>query len=50
MAIKSKSDEIPATKQSDAEKQIYYKDVAGFLVFVAIVLIAYYVAVSIRQS
>jgi hypothetical protein len=50
MSAKSNPDEHATSKQTDAEKQIYYKDIAGFLVFVAIVLIAYYVAVSIRQS
>lgn len=50
MAVESKSEQMPASKQTDADKQIYYKDVVGFLVFVAIVLIAYYVAVSLRQG
>lgn len=37
-------------KQKDIEKETYYKDVAGFLVFIAIVLIAYYVASSPKQG
>jgi hypothetical protein len=37
-------------KQQDLEKETYYKDVAGFLIFLAIVLIAYYVASSTTPS
>lgn len=37
-------------KQQDIEKETYYKDVAGFIVFIAIVLIAYYVASSTTQG
>ena len=37
-------------KQQDIEKEIYYKDVAGFLIFLAIVLIAYYVAKSLSSG
>ena len=48
MTVKLDSEELAPKKQVEAEKQIYYKDVAGFLVFVAIVLIAYYVAVNLR--
>ena len=33
-------------KQQDLEKETYYKDIAGFIVFLAIVLVAYYVASS----
>jgi hypothetical protein len=37
-------------KERDIEKETNYKDVAGFLVFLAIVLIAYYVASSTTQG
>ena len=37
-------------KQQDIEKETYYKDVAGFIIFLAIVLIAYYVASSTTQG
>jgi hypothetical protein len=45
MKIKSEDGAFP--KPPD-DKQIYYRDIAGFLVFVAIVVLAYYVAVSLR--
>lgn len=50
MKVEAKSEEMLPKKQLDAEKKIYYKDVAGFLIFIVIVLIAYYVAVNLRQS
>jgi hypothetical protein len=50
MADEIKSKFSPPQKQRDSEKETYYKDVAGFLVFVAIVLIAYYVASSTAQG
>jgi hypothetical protein len=37
-------------KQQDLEKETYYKDIAGFIVFLALVLIAYYVASSTTQG
>jgi hypothetical protein len=48
MPIKSKSKEEALPRPLDNDMQINYKDVAAFLVFVAIVLLAYYVAVSLR--
>ena len=48
MTMKSKSEDGVFPKSSDDDKRIYYQDVAGFLIFVAIVFIAYYVAVSLR--
>ena len=47
MTDKLKSNLSSPQKQQDIEKEIYYKDVAGFLIFLAIVLIAYYVASSL---
>ncbi len=47
MTMKSKSEDGAFPKSPDDDKRIYYRDVAGFLVFVAIVVIAYYVAVSL---
>ncbi len=37
-------------KQRDIEKEAYYKDIAGLIVFLAIVLIAYYVSSSTTQD
>jgi hypothetical protein len=50
MIDKDKSKLRSIQKQQDIEKEIYYKDVAGFLIFLAIVLIAYYVASSLSQG
>ncbi len=50
MTDKLKSKSSSPQKQQDIEKEIYYKDVAGFLIFLAIVLIAYYVASSLSQG
>ena len=47
MTDKLKSKFSSPQKPRDIEKETYYKDVAGFLIFVAIVLIAYYVALSL---
>jgi hypothetical protein len=46
--MKSKSEDGAFPKSSNDDKRIYFRDIAGFLVFVAIVGIAYYVAVSLR--
>jgi hypothetical protein len=46
--MKSKAEDGEFPKSSNDDKRLYYRDVAGFLVFVAIVVIAYYVAVSLR--
>ena len=48
MTMNRKSDDGAFPKSPDDEKRIYYRDVAAFLVFVAVVVIAYYVAVSLR--
>ena len=48
MSMKIKSEDGAFPKPPDEDKQIYYRDIAGFLVFVAIVVLAYYVAVSLR--
>ena len=50
MTEKLKSKFSSPQKPRDIEKEIYYKDVAGFLVFLAIVLIAYYVASSLSKG
>jgi hypothetical protein len=46
--MKSNSEDGAFPKSPDDDKRLYYRDVAGFLVFVAVVVIAYYVAVSLR--
>ena len=46
--MKSKSEDGALPNSPDEDKRIYYRDVAGFLVFVALVVIAYFVAVSLR--
>ncbi len=48
MTMKSKPEDGAFTKSPGDDKRLYYRDVAGFLVFVAVVVIAYYVAVSLR--
>jgi hypothetical protein len=48
VTMKSKSEDRAFPKSLDDDKRLYYRDVAGFLVFVAVVVIAYYVAVSLR--
>jgi hypothetical protein len=46
--IKSEDPSIP--QQTDPDKQILIKEFAGLLIFIAIVLIAYYVALNVRQT
>jgi hypothetical protein len=37
-------------QQADADKQKIFKEIAGLLIFIAIVLIAYYVALNPPQA